>query len=116
MFLDGVSADSSAVNLDGTGSYYERKGTDHERRVMAFNQKRPWPKGYVQNRVASWSDPISARGILNADDGEEESRGERRNPKSSWARRGTTMIREEGEGYDGEESDLTWAPMRDLKR
>lgn len=42
--------------------------SDYERRVSAFNKKRPWPstKG-GQSRMSSWSDPISARYALDED-------------------------------------------------
>lgn len=63
MLYGGPSAESSALNLNATSS-------DYERRVGAFNQKRAW-KGVYQSRVSSWSDPVSAREVL---DGEEERR------------------------------------------
>ena len=42
--------------------------SEYERRLSAFNKKRPWPstKG-GQSRVSSWSDPISARNALDED-------------------------------------------------
>jgi hypothetical protein len=85
MLRGGVSAESSALNLDAAAT------SDYERKVTAFNQKRSWPKGYVQSRVSSWADPVSARGILIGDDSEGES--DKKNA-------GTDVIREEGDGEE----------------
>ena len=37
---------------------------DYERRLSAFNQKRPWSKLLHQSRVSSWADPLSAQEIV----------------------------------------------------
>ena len=55
----------------------EETGTgisDYDRRVTEFNRKRPSPKAGYQSRVSSWSDPVSAREILDVD----EPRGRRK--------------------------------------
>ncbi|KAF7292462.1 hypothetical protein HMN09_01230300 [Mycena chlorophos] len=62
------SAASSAANLLNAEEY--------ERKLHAFNHKRPWGNRMVQNRISSWSDPISARGIMDSDESEESDTGE----------------------------------------
>ncbi|KAF4574587.1 hypothetical protein EYR36_005935 [Pleurotus pulmonarius] len=59
---------SSLVALDGDSGAAEI--SDYMRKVEAFDvqtRKRPWGKRIVQNRVLSWSDPLSARGIVDAE-------------------------------------------------
>ncbi|KAF5388112.1 hypothetical protein D9615_000428 [Tricholomella constricta] len=48
-------------------SFTTHTNTDYERKVIEFNQKRPWGNRMPKNRVSSWADPISARGILDED-------------------------------------------------
>lgn len=58
---------SSLVALNGEGG---ADISDYKRKVEAFDvqtRKRPWGKRIVQNRVLSWSDPLSARGIVDAE-------------------------------------------------
>ncbi|KAJ7180109.1 hypothetical protein C8R43DRAFT_1117442 [Mycena crocata] len=57
------SAASSAANLNAQ---------EYDRKLSAFNHKRPWGARMTQNRVSSWSDPVSAREILDGDDSESE--------------------------------------------
>ncbi|KAL4241904.1 hypothetical protein ABKN59_000448 [Abortiporus biennis] len=40
--------------------------SDYDRRVVEFNQRRPTTKS--QARIISWSDPVTARGMLDTDD------------------------------------------------
>lgn len=61
------SAASSAANLNAE---------EYDRKLSAFNHKRPWGTRLTQNRVSSWSDPVSAREILDADESEESMTGE----------------------------------------
>ncbi|KAJ7228667.1 hypothetical protein GGX14DRAFT_692610 [Mycena pura] len=63
-----LSATSSAANLVNAEKY--------DRKLSAFNNKRPWSTRLVQNRVSSWSDPVSAREILDADESEENVTGD----------------------------------------
>ncbi|KAF7352772.1 hypothetical protein MVEN_01243800 [Mycena venus] len=63
--LHATSAASSAANIFNLEEY--------DRKLSAFNHKRPWGTRLVQNRISSWSDPVSAREILDGDDSEEES-------------------------------------------
>ncbi|KAF8195869.1 hypothetical protein K438DRAFT_2017114 [Mycena galopus ATCC 62051] len=72
----GASAASSAANILNPEEY--------DRKLSAFNHKRPWGARMAQARVASWSDPVSAREILDGDsegegsgEGEAEGRGRR---------------------------------------
>ncbi|KAJ6515875.1 hypothetical protein C8R45DRAFT_1140940 [Mycena sanguinolenta] len=60
----GPSAASSAANILNPEEY--------DRKLSEFNHKRPWGARMVQTRVASWSDPVSAREIL---DGESDDSG-----------------------------------------
>ncbi|KAJ7129648.1 hypothetical protein C8R44DRAFT_850755 [Mycena epipterygia] len=64
---DMLSAASSAANLNAE---------EYDRKLSAFNHKRPWGARLNQNRVSSWSDPVSAREILDADESEESMTGE----------------------------------------
>ncbi|KAJ7276422.1 hypothetical protein B0H12DRAFT_1318853 [Mycena haematopus] len=59
----GASAASSSANIMNPAEEYDRK-------LSALNHKRPWGARMVQTRVSSWSDPVSAREVL---DGAEES-------------------------------------------
>jgi len=43
--------------------------SEYDRRVSEFNQRRPVTKPPLQNRIISWSDPITARGIIDDDEG-----------------------------------------------
>jgi hypothetical protein len=56
------SATSSAANLNAE---------EYDRKLSAFNHKRPWGTRLNQHRVSSWSDPVSAREVLDADESEE---------------------------------------------
>ncbi|KAJ7638832.1 hypothetical protein FB45DRAFT_1055059 [Roridomyces roridus] len=58
-FDDMLSAASSAANLNAQ---------EYDRKLTAFNRKRPWGNRLVQNRVSSWSDPVSAREHLDSSD------------------------------------------------
>ncbi|KAL6309539.1 hypothetical protein BKA93DRAFT_722828 [Sparassis latifolia] len=42
--------------------------SEYDRRVTEFNQKRPSTKAMFQSRIISWSDPVSARDLLDEDD------------------------------------------------
>jgi hypothetical protein len=65
----GQVTDASTPNLGSkTASISE-----HDKLVKAFNQRRPLLKGY-ESRVSSWSDPVSARGILEDEDQMKEKR------------------------------------------
>ncbi|KAJ7095410.1 hypothetical protein B0H15DRAFT_1020241, partial [Mycena belliarum] len=55
-------AASSGANLNAE---------EYDRKLTAFNHKRPWGSRLNQNRVSSWSDPVSAREVLDADESEE---------------------------------------------
>ncbi|KAJ6599043.1 hypothetical protein DFH09DRAFT_1356186 [Mycena vulgaris] len=66
-FEDMRSAASSAANLNSE---------EYDRKLSAFNHKRPWGTRLNQNRVSSWSDPVSAREIIDADESEESMTGE----------------------------------------
>ena len=54
----GPSPGSSALNLTAS---------DYQRRLSAFNQKRPLGRNLYQTRVSSWADPVSAREIWEGD-------------------------------------------------
>ncbi|EIN10634.1 hypothetical protein PUNSTDRAFT_84841 [Punctularia strigosozonata HHB-11173 SS5] len=41
--------------------------SEYDRKVSEFNRLRPSTKAGYQSRVSSWSDPVSARGIVNDD-------------------------------------------------
>ncbi|KAJ7908344.1 hypothetical protein B0H13DRAFT_2662099 [Mycena leptocephala] len=69
-FETARSAASSAANLNAE---------DYDRKLSAFNHKRPWGTRMSQTRVSSWSDPVSAREILDGDDSEESLTGEEGN-------------------------------------
>ncbi|KAF9462668.1 hypothetical protein BDZ94DRAFT_1194337 [Collybia nuda] len=43
--------------------------TEYERKVIEFNQKRPWGNRVPQSRISSWADPVSARDILPGEEG-----------------------------------------------
>lgn len=61
------SAASSAVNLNSE---------EYDRKLNAFNHKRPWGNRMNQTRISSWSDPVSAREILDGDDSEDSMSGD----------------------------------------
>ncbi|KDQ64523.1 hypothetical protein JAAARDRAFT_187846 [Jaapia argillacea MUCL 33604] len=50
--------------------------SDYDRRVTEFNQKRPSTKPCYQSRIVSWSDPVSARGILDDEPDEDDKKDE----------------------------------------
>lgn len=99
--------------------------SDYERRITEFNQKRPSTKPYYQSRIVSWSDPLSARGIMDEDEqvsgresakesgnesGKDEQRRERRRKREgSGLLRGGRLARvsEHGEFFvEGTRDDL----------
>ena len=43
---------------------------ERDRKVLEFDQKRPWGNRIYQSRITSWADPISARDILDGEGGE----------------------------------------------
>ncbi|TFK55736.1 hypothetical protein OE88DRAFT_1652183 [Heliocybe sulcata] len=51
-----------------TSSMSNISSSDYERRITEFDQKRPSTKPYYQSRIVSWSDPLSARGIMDEDE------------------------------------------------
>ncbi|KAJ7507836.1 hypothetical protein B0H11DRAFT_2218648 [Mycena galericulata] len=66
--FDGMrSAASSAANLNTE---------EYDRKLSAFNHKRPWGTRLTQNRVSSWSDPVSAREIVDMNESEESMTGD----------------------------------------
>ncbi|KAJ7498897.1 hypothetical protein FB451DRAFT_1203384 [Mycena latifolia] len=66
--FEGIrSAASSAANLNTE---------EYDRKLSAFNHKRPWGTRLNQTRVSSWSDPVSAREILDAEESEDSMTGE----------------------------------------
>ncbi|KAJ6485040.1 hypothetical protein C8R47DRAFT_1217080 [Mycena vitilis] len=61
------SAASSAANLNPE---------EYDRKLSAFNHKRPWGARMNQTRISSWSDPVSAREIMDGDDSDDSLTGE----------------------------------------
>ncbi|KAJ7771390.1 hypothetical protein DFH07DRAFT_1057717 [Mycena maculata] len=101
------SAASSAANLNAE---------EYDRKLSAFNHKRPWGARMTQNRVSSWSDPVSAREILDADESEESMTGEG-SVASSRLRRarspaGSRLARPEG-SILGEEEEVLYEEPSD---
>ncbi|KAJ7283632.1 hypothetical protein C8J57DRAFT_1709997 [Mycena rebaudengoi] len=85
-FGDPLSAASFAQNLNSQ---------EYDRKLSAFNHKRPWGNRMNQIRIASWSDPVSARGEIV--DGDEEPSAEEGSVASGA--RGSTYSRSQlGEG------------------
>ncbi|KAJ6613421.1 hypothetical protein B0H10DRAFT_2436451 [Mycena sp. CBHHK59/15] len=84
-FEETRSARSSAQNLNAQ---------EYDRKLSAFNHKRPWGNRMYQSRVSSWSDPVSAREILNRD-GElsEDTTGDERSVLSDRHRRRSQLAR-----------------------
>lgn len=83
--------------------------SDYDRRISAFNKKRPWVvgKGGWQSRVTSWSDPISARDLLDEDmieyhDASGRSRSHSGGRARTWSRPGRDSF-----GADGDEVRMT---------
>jgi hypothetical protein len=71
--------------------------SDYDRRIKAFIEKRPWPvvgKGAMQSRAPSWSDPISARNILDESEIEHRYRSPSRSRTSSRGRLNLRIDRE----------------------
>ena len=74
------TAESSAANLQGQGPNLNAASvalggiSDYDKRVQAFEQKRPWPLGKLgyQGRMISWSSPVNPRNILDDDDEERD--------------------------------------------
>ena len=80
--------------------------SDYERRVNAFNKKRPWPvvgKAGRQSRAPSWSDPISARDILDEDDQYDASVRSRSHSRTRTRTR--SRLNKVSFGADGEEEE-----------
>ncbi|KAG6817424.1 hypothetical protein H0H87_009069 [Tephrocybe sp. NHM501043] len=59
---DGRSLESTSLITSGTTA-----DKDYERKVSAFNQKRPFGARVPQHRISSWADPFSARELLDED-------------------------------------------------
>lgn len=74
--------------------------SDYDRLVTEFNRKRPSPKPGYQNRISSWSDPVSAREIL-----DDETRPRKRKP----SRLGQTSLVVEEE--DGETASMAGSAL-----
>lgn len=77
--FSGELRDSNPFHLYGIArstAQSRDNAEEYNRKVHAFNQKRPWGNRFNQSRVSSWSDPVSAREILNegenSDDATEE--------------------------------------------
>ncbi|KAI0921120.1 hypothetical protein AcV7_003406 [Taiwanofungus camphoratus] len=66
--------------------------SDYDRRITEFNQKRPSMKVHTQSRIVSWSDPLSARGILGEDNDQEKHRS-----RASLLSRVDTLANDEDE-------------------
>ncbi|KAF7301688.1 hypothetical protein MIND_00734300 [Mycena indigotica] len=58
-----LSATSSNANLLNSEEF--------ERKLSAFNHKSPWGNRIVQNRISSWSDPVSAREIIDSEESDD---------------------------------------------
>lgn len=69
--------------------------SDYERRVTEFNRKRPATKPAYGNRISSWSDPVSAREIV------EDARRERRGMGKSRLEETVEEERMQSEDEDG---------------
>ncbi|KAJ7781220.1 hypothetical protein B0H16DRAFT_1671552 [Mycena metata] len=61
-------------DVRSAGSSLDTK--EYDRKLIAFNHKRPWGTRLTQTRVSSWSDPVSAREIMDGDDSDEDATGE----------------------------------------
>ncbi|KAK7061736.1 hypothetical protein R3P38DRAFT_2831259 [Favolaschia claudopus] len=60
-----ASTASSAAN--------DLNSEEYDRKLSAFNHKRPWGTRLNQNRISSWSDPVSAREMVDDEDESDES-------------------------------------------
>ena len=89
------TAESSVANLQGQGPNLNAASaalggiSEYDKRVQAFKQKRPWPLGKpgYQGRMISWSDPVSARHILDDEDDDEGDLGHDHTSQSRTANR-----------------------------
>ncbi|KAG5643968.1 hypothetical protein DXG03_009319 [Asterophora parasitica] len=83
---------------------------DYERKILEFNQKRPWVNRMQKSRISSWADPVSARGILDEDSSDLEGsragsstrarRRKRGDTIGSWLG-GESLLEEPEEWYEG---------------
>ncbi|OCH94087.1 hypothetical protein OBBRIDRAFT_723647 [Obba rivulosa] len=69
-----VSPSSDYAHMQGLGSMLTPQRSagdvsDYDRRVSEFDQRRPPTKPRYQSRIISWSDPFSARGLIDDADG-----------------------------------------------
>lgn len=111
------TAENSVANLQGQDPNLNAASaalgeiSDYDKRVQAFEQKRPWPLGKAgyQSRMTSWSDPVSARNILDEEDlvRDSTSRSRSRSRTRSPSRLGRVSITLEGEeilppGFDSD--------------
>ncbi|KAJ7179118.1 hypothetical protein C8R46DRAFT_625399, partial [Mycena filopes] len=85
--FDMRSAGSSAANLDPK---------EYDRKLSAFNHKRPWGARMTQTRVSSWSDPVSARENMDGDESDESATGEDGSGPSVASGAGARRVREYG--------------------
>ncbi|CCM01577.1 uncharacterized protein FIBRA_03637 [Fibroporia radiculosa] len=65
--------ESSTPMMLGIGSWTSAHRStselsDYDRRVIEFNKKRPSMRPYYQSRIVSWSDPLSAKEIVDKSD------------------------------------------------
>lgn len=109
----GATGDSSAnfTNNDTRDQNASARGSisDYDKRVNAFNKKRPLPagKGGWGNRVTSWSDPISARNILLDEDEVRDHDGSSSSSHSGTRARAWSRVWRDSFGADGEEVGVT---------
>ncbi|KAF9821170.1 hypothetical protein IEO21_00778 [Rhodonia placenta] len=45
---------------------------EYDRRIFEFNKKRPLTRPHIQSRVISWSDPVSAKELVDDEDAKDE--------------------------------------------
>lgn len=74
---------------------------ERERKVLEFDQKRPWGSRVSQSRISSWADPVSARNILDGED-EEVGVGVKRKKDMRQSRLAEGSVVEEEEEDEGE--------------
>ncbi|KZT71574.1 hypothetical protein DAEQUDRAFT_763797 [Daedalea quercina L-15889] len=83
-----------AAGWNGPAQRSASELSEYDRRVTEFNRKRPSTKPHYQSRIISWSDPLSAKGLIDSNSSDEK---ERPRPRPSPLRRTDSIPDDETE-------------------
>ena len=100
--------------LSGLGVYAPAQRSasellEYDRRITEFDARRPPTKAQYQTRIISWSDPVTARGLLDEDTADSPVSGHRKRPFGMSPLRGDGLedAVDEGAAYQTFEGNVT---------